>query len=252
MDLKDRFETIDGSAPEPTPLSEAIGKTHPLPAFALLEGGDVFEALGGKPPREGATVALRWVESHVELLPHGASAAHRTRVRNDLVRQLSGNPALTGRLLAARPLSVDLVPAGRSMAAYGYPKAVSARASGLFWDHPSWPRARIALRQDRLDEEAALVIHEAAHAIGALAFTGAERKALHRVLLPTYRTRAAAEEVFAIYSEREFVAGFEAKDFAAPGVYGRTRTRWSEEHLLTRFVRHLYFPHKPLAGPKGP
>src|SRR4051794_25480667 len=100
MDLSDRFETTDGSSPEPTPLSEAIGKTHPLPAFALLREGDVFEAPAGKPPPEGPTRARQWVDSQVELLSHGASAAHRDRVKKDLVRQLSGNPALAGRLLA--------------------------------------------------------------------------------------------------------------------------------------------------------
>jgi hypothetical protein len=29
------------------------------------------------------------------------------------------------------------------------------------------------------------------------------------------------------------------------------RERWNEEHAFTRFARALYFPWKPLAGPKS-
>ena len=39
-------------------------------------------------------------------------------------------------------------------------------------------------------------------------------------------------------------------DKKAPGVYGMARQRWNENHVFTRFVRNLYFPYKPLAGPK--
>ena len=42
------------------------------------------------------------------------------------------------------------------------------------------------------------------------------------------------------------------KELRAPGVYGLARRRWDENHLLTRFVRNLYFPYKPLAGPRPP
>jgi hypothetical protein len=70
------------------------------------------------------------------------------------------------------------------------------------------------------------------------------------VLLRTFRTGAAVDEAFAIYSEREFVEEFTDHDKRAPGVYGFARQRWSEDHLFTRFVRNLYFPHRPLAGPK--
>ena len=57
------------------------------------------------------------------------------------------------------------------------------------------------------------------------------------------------DEVFAIYSEREFLTDFSEEEKKASGVYGFTRRQWDENHLFTRFVRKLYFPGKRLAGP---
>jgi hypothetical protein len=188
------------------------------------------------------------VEAKVELKPYGAPDAVVRRVREELARQLSGNLQLIARMQAARPLTLELIPPGHPLAKYGYPKAVSPQAAGLFWDKPEWPRARIALRQDQLETEKYLVFHELAHAIQGLAFTQEESELVYRTMLRTYRSRAAVDEVFAIYSEREFVPGVTAHDLRAPGVYGMARQRWNEEHLFTRFVRNLYFPHKPLAG----
>ena len=67
-------------------------------------------------------------------------------------------------------------------------------------------------------------------------------------MLPTYRSRAWVDEVFAIYSEREFLDAFTEREEHAPGVYGLARKRWDERHVFTSFVRALYFPNKPLAG----
>ncbi len=248
-ELADRFETTDGSSPEPTPLAAEVAKAHPLGAFALLEAGDVFEAAAGKPPADGARRAQAYLKSHVKFLPHGAAAPMVAAVEAQLTRQLAGNLALPARLSSTRPIHVDLIPPGRSMAQYGYPRSVSPNAAGLFWDHPSWPQARMALRQDKLESEQGLVVHEMAHALMSLAFTEEEREHIYRVMLRTYRRRAAVDEVFAIYTEREFVPAFTAHDYRAPGVYGMARQRWNEEHLFTRFVRYLYFPYKPLAGP---
>lgn len=248
-ELRDRFETTDGSRPEVTPLEAQVARRFPLSAFNLLQHGDAFESMGTKPPADGPARARQYVADRVQVLPHGAPPAAEAHVRSEIARQLSANPALASRLGEARPIAVDLVPAGKSMARFGYPSSVSRTAAGLFWDHPSWPKARIALLQDKLTQIPALVIHEMAHAIQALAFTGEERKALYAVLLRTYGSRAAADEVFAVYSEREFLPEFSDKDRQAPGVYGHARRRWSEEHVFTRFVRNLYFPHKPLAGP---
>jgi hypothetical protein len=249
-EVRDHFETVDGSRPEALALSEQSGRRFPLHAFALLDQGDAFEAAHAAPPKDGPARARQYAEDRIELRAHRAPAAQVERVRVDVTRQLSGNLALLGRMHSARPISVDLVPPGKALSAYGYPKAASPGAAGLFWDKPEWPAARIALRQEQLERGPQLVFHELAHAIHYLAFTEAERAALYRFLVPTYRTRAAADEVFAIYTEREFLPEFSEADFRAPGVYGRTRARWSEDHLFTRFVRSLYFPHKPLAGPR--
>jgi hypothetical protein len=246
--LGDQFEMADGSSPEATPLAAEAAKRLPISAFALLTAGDVFESVGGKAPPDGRQRAVAYVKSHIQLLPHGASAAVVDAVTAQLVQQLQGNPTLSARLSEARAIHIDLIPPGHAMVQYGFPRGVSASAAGLFWDHPSWPNARIALRQDKLESERGLVVHEMAHALMCLAFTEEERELVYKVMLRTYRRRAAVDEVFAIYTEREFVPAFTDHDYRAPGVYGQARKRWNEEHVFTRFVRYLYFPFKPLAG----
>ena len=242
------YETVDGSTPEITPLGAEHGRRLPLSAFTLLAGGDVFESRGAKAPPDGPARARAYLKSKVTLIPHGASTEQVQLVEADITRQLSGNLQLIGRLEASRPVSIDLIPAGQPMAKYGYPRSVSPRAVGLFWDDPDWEQARIALRQDKLGVEPHLVFHEMAHAIQGLAFTQDENDLVYRTMLRTYRNRATVDEVFALYSEREFVPSVTAHDLRAPGVYGQARQRWNEEHLFTRFVRNLYFPFKPLAG----
>jgi hypothetical protein len=224
---------------------------HVLTAFSVLSGDDVSEEASGGPPVEGESVAAGYTRSKLEILPHGASTLLVERVLRDVTRQLAGNPVLVARLSAARPIAIDLVPPGKSIASFGYPRSAARRAAGLFWAHPDGLRARIALRRDRLDAEPALVVHELAHAIHALAFTQEERDRIYRVLLPTYHGRDAADEVFALYSEREFLEAYSSRDLQAPGVYGAVRARWSEDDLFTRFVRGLYFPHKPFASSKS-
>ncbi len=243
------YETVDGSTPEITPLPAEHGRRLPLSAFTLLDGGDVFESRGGKPPAEGAARARAYLKAKVTIVAHGAPPEQLQRVEADIVRQLSGNLQLIGRMEASRPVTIDLIPPGQPMAKYGYPRSVSPQAAGLFWDHPDWERARIALRQDKLGAESHLVFHEVAHAIQGLAFTQDENDLIYRTMLRTYRHRAMVDEVFAIYSEREFVPAVTTHDLRAPGVYGMARQRWDEGHLFTRFVRNLYFPYKPLAGP---
>lgn len=192
--------------------------------------------------------AEAWFDAKVKVLAHGAPPQLTKVVRDAAVGQLLGNLQLVARMNVARPIEVDLVPANRRMSAYGYPKGASTNAAGLFWDHPSWPAARIAFLQTALESERALVIHELAHAIQRLAFTKDEQERIYRLMLPTYRYRSWVDEVFAIYSEREFLPSFTEREGHAPGVYGMARQRWDERHVFTRFVRRLYHPHKPLAG----
>ncbi len=249
-------DAFDSERPDAVPLDEQRAKKLPLHAFALLETGDAFDIAAGAPPKEGRARAEAWFAAKVKVHAHGAAPELTKAVRDEAVSQLLGNLQLIARLEAARPIEVDLVPPKKPMSAYGYPKGASARASGLFWDHPSWPAARIAFLQTALQSERALVIHELAHAIQRLAFTQREQDQIYRLMLPTYRYRSWVDEVFAIYSEREFLPQFEERERHAPGVYGMARQRWDERHVFTRFVRKLYHPHKPLAGttrapPKG-
>ncbi len=241
-------DEFDDGRPDAQSLDATAAKNLPLHAFALLESGDVFEMAGGQPPKEGAERAKAYLERQVHFEAHGATEAVVSAVKAEIIQQLRGNLQLINRLLAAKPLSIELIPLGQPMAAFGYPKRISAKAAGLFWDHASWPRARIALLQKSLATERALVTHEMAHAIQRLAFTEDEQKAIYRLMLPTYRSRAWVDEVFAIYTEREFVPFFTEREGHAPGVYGLARQRWDERHVFTRFVRHLYHPHRPLAG----
>jgi hypothetical protein len=243
------FDTgADSQRPDAVPLDPETGKKLPLFAFHLLRGGDAFEVTAGKPPADGRARAQAYLATRVKVRRHGADRALVNAVEEEMVWQLEGNPQLVARLTAARPIEVDLVPRGRPLVSLGYPAQASAGVSGLFWDHPSWPHARMALRQDALEKERALVIHEMAHAIQRLAFTQREQDTIYRLMLPVYRSRTWVDEVFAIYSEREFLPHFTEREGHAPGVYGLARRRWDERHVFTRFVRNLYFPFKPLAG----
>jgi len=51
-----------------------------------------------------------------------------------------------------------------------------------------------------------------AHAIHYLAFTAAERQLIDNLLRPVFGARAAVDEAFAVYSEREFIDDFGARN----------------------------------------
>ena len=238
----------DEAAPRTPNFDGALAKKRPLSAFALLEGGDVFESVGGKPPREGPARARAYAASKLVFHLHGAGLELAERVRKDVTRLVEANLELLSRLEVARPIDIELVPPGQPLSRYGFPKSTHPNAVGLFWDDPTWASARMALRQEKLAEVPQLAVHEMAHAIHFLAFTREERDLIYRVLLRTYGAKSAVDEVFAIYTEREFLGRWTEHDKQAPGVYGMARQRWSEDHGFTRFVRHLYYPDKPLAG----
>jgi hypothetical protein len=157
---------------------------------------------------------------------------------------------LSKRLTLSKPIDIDVVTSTKALYKLGYPRSIAQHAAGVFWDHPDWDRARIGLKQDQLSTLPALVFHEFAHAIHYLAFTQSERELIYRLLRPSFGSRAAMDEVFAIYSERELAGAFNDSAKQAPGVYGATRRLWNEDHVFTRFVRKLYVPHKALAGPR--
>jgi hypothetical protein len=249
VDLRALWETADGSRPDPTPLSDDVARRLPLVAFPVLRGGDSFE--GGAPATDAAARARRFVDEHVVIERHRQDKALSARVAARLAQALSGNVHLPARLRSGPRIEVDLVPPGGSFVALGYPAQVLEHAAGLFWGDRRWPAARIALRAERIDSQTALVEHELAHAVFSLAFTKAEQELVYGVLRPVLGSRAMMDEAFAIYAERELVTtGWSDLDQRAPGVYGFVRRQWSEDHVFTRFVRKLWFPHKPLAGPR--
>lgn len=247
FDLSVRFETTDGARPDATPLARGDAAALPLAAFTVLRGGDAFEREGA-PPADGLEQARAVVDKRVKVKRHFAPRALADQVRADMAVQLSANVPLVERMARAKPIVVDLVPKKKTLGRYGYPDNVVPNAAGLFWDHPSWSEARIALRVEHLETEETLVTHEFAHAIHYLAFTDEERDLIYKVLRPSFGSRSAMDEVFAIYSEREFCDDYTEQERRAPGVYGVTRRQWDEDHLFTRFVRKLYSPHRRLAG----
>lgn len=248
MTLRDRFETTDGSRPDGR-VDPAIAGRHPLGAFAVLRGGDAFEGASSVELADGS-LARAVADERLEVRRNGCDKALVARVRADAARQLAGNAALAARMRAAKPIAVDLVPEGRELARYGFPPQVYEGAAGLFWDQPSWPEAKIALRAEHLLRDPVLVVHELAHAVFTIALTKDEQDLVYQTLRPTFGDRASMDEAFAIYAEREFVDSFGDDEKRAPGVYGFTRRQWSEDHLFTRFARKLWWPKRPLAGPK--
>jgi len=247
FDLRDSFETTDGSRPEAGGFTDALAKKHPLAAIKILDGGDAFDAMGKAPILAQAVATYIGDKVRIE----GADESQAMRIRRDLVRQLGGNKMLLDRMAAAKPVRMLIVPEGASLVDAGFPAATARHAAGIFWDHPSWDEAQIGFRAEHLERSKTLVFHEFGHAIHYIALSKKERDVIYRVLRPSFGSRAAMDEVFAIYSERECVGEkFAAEQKRAPGVYGFTRRQWDENQLFTRFMRKLYFPFKPLAGHK--
>lgn len=252
----DHFTPTD--APPAQSLAEEVAAALPLAAFTVLRTGDVFDSAGIKkihdqsPPPFSRTAQLQVVNRRPQHLDEeGSQDACATLVRDTIDNLLRGNAELRHRLLRAKAIVVDIIPPGKTLATYGYPRWAGKNVAGLFWDHAQWPTARIALRADRLerDDGVALVAHEFAHALFFLALSNAERQLIYKALRPTFASQRQMDEAFALYSEKEFLQRFARDKLRAPGVYGFTRRQWSEDHLFTRFIRKLYFPQKPAAGP---
>ncbi|MEZ4272668.1 MAG: hypothetical protein R3C68_14925 [Myxococcota bacterium] len=249
--LSERIETVDGSRPAAESIVDTSSATIPLGAFGVLSGGDVYDGITNTDSQADEAQARAYFSSHIKIVEHGKNdVARMRRIEKDIVQQLSGNPFLARRMTVAKPLVIDIVPQGQPIASLGYPRMVSARAAGIFWNQPEWPHGRIALRADCLPDDPVLVVHEFAHAIHYLGFTVSERALIYQTLKRTFGSVAAMDEVFAIYSEREFLTHFSIREQQVPGVYGFTRRQWSEDHLFTRFVRKLYFPKRSAAGPR--
>lgn len=246
FDLRDTFETVDGSRPQGKGLDDEIASRHPLSAMQLLIGGDVFERIGGKAPDDGEAKVRAWWNGHVTCFGAGEFAS---RLVGDAVTLLHANPVLLTRLEQAKPLEVHVVAPGSKAQRSGFPRQMAHRAAGLFWDQPDWPAARVLLRSDQLRVKPALVAHELCHAVHYLALTKAERELSYGPLRRTFGSRAAMDEVFAIYGEIEFLRQRGAENSTeGPGIYGVIRRQWNDRHVFTRFIRKLFYPH--LGGPR--
>ena len=222
-----RRETTDGSRPRASHLSAQIAAKLPIGAFALLRGGDLFDA-GGRGGGSDLELAAQVARDRLSFADTNPEAERR--IVGDLTRQLAGNPVLARRLAAAKPIAVDVVSDGRELLRRGYPRTVARAAAGIFWDRPEWPSARVALRLDALARpaERTLVFHEMAHALHALAMSEKERELIARALRPVFGHPADQDEVFAIYSERELIGAepFSKLENSAPGIYGYCRRQW--------------------------
>lgn len=247
FELRDYIETRDGSRPETEGLGEGIAKKYPLSAFALLRGGDVFERTGSARP--GDAPEAKVFAHGLRIEGHGAEASLVQQVRHEVVELLRGNGRLAQRLLESKSVRFDIAVPRSAFTDLGLPRAMSNHVAGVFWDDEAWPEARIVLRRERLPDTPALVAHELAHAIFYVALTKSERDLIYAALSRTFGSRASMDEAFAIYSEREVQTAFTEGDKKAAGIYGKIRRQWSDDHVFTRFIRKLYFPNKPLAGP---
>ena len=246
--LRDRFETKDGSRPAATSLGDDVGRTIPLTAFSVLQGaGTAFEGANLPSDLDAAHRAAQ-----VFVVDDVSDERLRQRIHTDIRKMLVHNPRLAARVQRMKPVRVDVVAVGVALSSVGFPRSVDEGVAGVFWDHPSWREARIGFRSEHLVSDPVLVVHEVAHALHRLAFTSGEQKAIDDVLLPVVGARNAVDELFAIYSEAEHLVAFGVDEKRAPGIYGWARRQWSDQHLFTRFVRKLYFPARPLAGDDAP
>ena len=248
--LTDRFETTDGSTPHAAGITNEHSASNRIAAFNILRGGDVFDTESGSQQRPDKESVTNWVRSHIVFKTNGVPKEICQRIAQDMIAQLGFNKNLVRRLQHSKLIQIDLIPPNQPMGKFGFPKQISPHISGFFWNHPSWAKARIAFRAELIGQDPALVVHEMAHAIHYLAFTQEERSLIYDFLRPAFGHRQAMDEVFAIYSEREFIQEFSPEEKEVQGIYGFTRTQWSENHVFTRFIRKLYFPTKPLAGPR--
>jgi hypothetical protein len=247
-DLRARHETTDGSRPAISSIAADVAKATPLVAFSVLRGGgDAFEGTSQRPDKKTARRVATDVFTVV-----GGSSADVARVHGDVEKMLENAPTLAARTAHMKRVRVDIVKAGGRLSDVGFPRAMNEGCAGVFWDQPKWPEAKIGLRSEYLQTDPVLVVHEVAHALHHLAFSAEERRAIDAVLLPVWGNRQDVDEVFAIYTEREFLQTFSIDEKRARGIYGATRRQWSDDHLFTRFVRKLYFPAKTLAGTEAP
>lgn len=214
-----------------------------LPAFTLIKGGDLFQPSKKKPrlPTEPELLD-RYKELRLRLIHNKVSATERETAMAGVMRVLAGNPALCRRMLLGKPIDLVLVPKGKDFRSYGFPPHTNPNALGIFWSSPKDERALVGLREEHIASKPYLMVHEMTHAVHFLALTAAEREAIDKHLLPTYRYQRWVEEVVAIHAERAFGAAYTPDDMRAPEPYGRVRREWTDRAVFSLFIDELLRP----------
>jgi hypothetical protein len=159
-----------------------------------------------------------------------------------VLRVLRGNPALTKRMLLAKPVSVVIVPEGHDYRSFGFPRNTNPNAAGIFWNSSKDEVALLGLREELIEKMPHLMVHEMAHAVHFLAFTQKERDDIDKFLLPVYRSRRWVEEAVAIYAERAFGARYSDSELAQRDLYGQTRREWNDRQVFAKFIAELMRP----------
>jgi hypothetical protein len=231
---QDRLAQVTKRTPGPSDLA--------LPAFSLVRGGDLYEPPRGKRPRTDATLLSTYQEQRLRLIKNRAATPECSAAERGVLRVLEGNPAVCRRMLLARSIDVVIIPKGDDFRRFGFPPNTNPWAAGIFWNAPKEDVALLGLREELILEKPWLMIHEMAHAVHFLGFTQAEREAIDKMLMPTYRSRRWVEEVLAIYAERAFGAQYTDEELASPDLYGKTRREWTDRAVFSLFVAELFRP----------
>jgi hypothetical protein len=176
------------------------------------------------------------------LIKNHAATPECSAAERGVLRVLEGNPAVCRRMLLAKSIDVVIIPKGDDFRRFGFPPNTNPWAAGIFWNAPKEDIALLGLREELILEKPWLMIHEMAHAVHFLGFTQAEREAIDKMLMPTYRSRRWVEEVLAIYAERAFGAQYTDEELASPDLYGKTRREWTDRAVFSLFIAELFRP----------
>lgn len=212
-----------------------------LPAFTLLRGGDLFERTG-KPKRSDPALLDRYRDENLRLEANGVAKSEQDSAVEGVLRVLSGNPAVLGRMAIAKPIRLALIPQGEDFRRFGFPRHTNPHAAGIFWNDEKDDSALIGLREEHVARRPHLMVHEMTHAVHLIGLTKKERDDIDQFLLPVYRSRRWVEEAVAIYAERAFGAKYTEEDLQAPGLYGKTRRDWQPRHVFSLFMAEWLRP----------
>jgi hypothetical protein len=214
-----------------------------LSAFSLVRGGDLFERKS-KPARTDPALLDTFLGEQIRFVGNKAAKEECEAATKGVLRVLAGNPALCKRMLLAKPIKLIIIPKGRDFREFEFPPHTNPHAAGIFWNSSKTEIALLGLREELIVAKPWLMVHEMTHAVHFLAFTQKEREDIDGMLLPVYRSRRWVEEAVAIYAERAFGAEYGEDELNAPGLYGKTRRDWNDQHVFALFIEELMRPDK--------